>query len=123
MDQPVCDLSAKKCRPCEGGVAPLTRDQAERLRQQTPQWELDADARSIRREWVVRNFRKAMEFLNRAAEVAEAQNHHPDLHLTGYRRVRIELSTHAIGGLSENDFIMAARIDELPVELKKPSPA
>jgi 4a-hydroxytetrahydrobiopterin dehydratase len=60
-----------------------------------------------------------MDFFNRIAEVAEDDNHHPDLHLEGYRNVRIELWTHAIGGLSENDFILAAKIDQLPVDEKK----
>jgi len=65
------------------------------------------------------NFSAAFDFMNRIAEVAEADDHHPDLHLTGYRKLRIELATHAIGGLSENDFILAAKIDQLPKVLKK----
>jgi 4a-hydroxytetrahydrobiopterin dehydratase len=65
---------------------------------------------------VFRNFKAAVEFLNGVAELAERENHHPDLHLVGYRNLSIELTTHAIGGLSENDFILAAKIDELPVE-------
>ena len=60
-----------------------------------------------------------IDFFNRCAEVAEADGHHPDLHLEGYRNVSVELWTHAIGGLSENDFILAAKIDQLPIELKK----
>ena len=60
-----------------------------------------------------------IEFFNRVAEVAEDEGHHPDLHLEGYRNVWIELYTHAIGGLSENDFILAAKIDQLPITLKK----
>ena len=78
----------------------------------------DADGKRIRKDWTVKNFMAAMDFLNLVAEVAEGDGHHPDLHLEGYRNVWIELWTHAIGGLSENDFILAAKIDQLPVELR-----
>jgi 4a-hydroxytetrahydrobiopterin dehydratase len=84
-----------------------------------PGWKLGADGKSIRREWRLKDFATALGFFNRIGRIAEEQDHHPDLHLTGYRNVAIELSTHAIGGLSENDFILAAKIDELPVESKK----
>jgi 4a-hydroxytetrahydrobiopterin dehydratase len=66
----------------------------------------------------VKHFQAAMDFFNRVAEVAEEDGHHPDLHLEGYRNVAIELWTHAIGGLSENDFILAAKIDQIPIEAK-----
>ena len=69
---------------------------------------------------MVKDFLAAIKFFNAVAEIAESDDHHPDLHLTGYRNVAIELSTHAIGGLSENDFILAAKIDQVPVELKPP---
>ena len=65
------------------------------------------------------NFMSGIEFFRQVADLAEAEGHHPDLHLEGYRNVWIELSTHAIGGLSENDFILAAKIDQIPVKLKK----
>jgi 4a-hydroxytetrahydrobiopterin dehydratase len=84
-----------------------------------PLWRLTPDRRHLRREWRVKDFVTALDFFRRIGEIAEADDHHPDLHLTGYRNVAIEMSTHAIGGLSENDFILAAKIDELPVELKK----
>jgi 4a-hydroxytetrahydrobiopterin dehydratase len=61
----------------------------------------------------------AVKFINSVAEIAEKEDHHPDVHLTGYRNLKIDLSTHALGGLSENDFILAAKINELPIELKK----
>ena len=73
----------------------------------------------IRKVWVVKDFMAGIEFFNRVAAVAESDAHHPDLHLEGHRNVAIELYTHAIGGLSENDFILAAKIDQLPVTLKK----
>ena len=83
-----------------------------------PGWSLSRDGKKIRKEWVVKDFSTAIDFFQRVADVANKEDHHPDLHLTGYRNVAIELSTHAIRGLSENDFILAAKIDQLPVELK-----
>jgi len=113
------DLTGKKCKPCEGGVDPLTREQAEELLKQTPDWTVTDDGIRIRREWAARNFMAALEFFQAVAEVAEDEGHHPDLHLVGFRNVTIELWTHAIGGLSENDFIVAAKIDQLPIRLSK----
>jgi 4a-hydroxytetrahydrobiopterin dehydratase len=85
---------------------------------QVAAWRASADGKGIRRDWRVKDFSAALEFFGRIGAVAEAEDHHPDLHLTGYRNVAVELSTHAVGGLTENDFILAAKIDELPVELK-----
>lgn len=113
------ELTQKKCKPCEGGVPPLTKEQSEGLKKQTPQWQITPDGKRIRREWVVKNFMEAMRFFNSVAKVAEEDGHHPDLHVTRYRNVAVELWTHAIGGLSENDFIVAAKIDQISVELKK----
>lgn len=87
--------------------------------QQLSGWELLSGPDRIRKSWIVRNFRSGMDFFQKVTEIAEAEAHHPDLHLVGYRNVSIEIWTHAINGLSLNDFILAARIDELPVELKK----
>ncbi len=112
------EIREKKCVPCEGGVPPVGLEEAKRILTELPGWKLTDDGIRIRREWVVRNFVAAMEFFNRVTEVAEGEGHHPDLHLVGYRNVAIELWTHAIGGLSENDFITAAKIDELPVEIQ-----
>src|SRR5206468_11368364 len=103
---------------CEGGVPALSTDEVKRLLPGVPQWRVTADGKCIRREWRVKDFATALDFFRRVGDVAEAEDHHPDLHLTGYRNVAIELSTHAIDGLSENDFILAAKIDQLPVELK-----
>jgi 4a-hydroxytetrahydrobiopterin dehydratase len=83
-----------------------------------PGWKLVRGGRAIRKEWLVRNFVAGIDFFRRVARLAEQEYHHPDLHLEGFRHVAIELSTHAIGGLSENDFILAAKIDRLPVKLK-----
>jgi 4a-hydroxytetrahydrobiopterin dehydratase len=113
-----CDLTTKKCRPCEGGVPPLSPAEVSDLLRQVPDWRPTADGQRIRREWRVKDFLAALDFFNRIGEVAEGEDHHPDLHLTGYRNVAVELWTHAIGGLSENDFILAAKIDRLPVALR-----
>jgi 4a-hydroxytetrahydrobiopterin dehydratase len=113
-------LSGKHCQPCEGGVAALTKEQVKALLPSVPGWKLNADGKSLRREWRVKDFATALDFFQRIGEIADHEDHHPDLHLTGYRNVAVELSTHALGGLSENDFILAAKIDELPVELKRP---
>jgi 4a-hydroxytetrahydrobiopterin dehydratase len=96
----------------------VPREEAERLLKDLPGWELTDDGIRIRREWVVKNFVTGVEFFNRVAQLAEDEGHHPDLHLWGYRNVAIELWTHAIGGLSENDFITAAKIDEIPLDAK-----
>jgi 4a-hydroxytetrahydrobiopterin dehydratase len=112
-------LAKQKCKPCEGGVPPVARSEIKRLLAALPQWQLVVGGQAIRREWRVQDFATAIDFFERIAKIAEAEDHHPDLHLTGYRNVALELSTHAIGGLSMNDFILAAKIDKLPVKLKK----
>jgi 4a-hydroxytetrahydrobiopterin dehydratase len=119
MSTSAAELTRKKCVPCESGVPPLTPDQVRDHLAAVPEWKLTADGKRIRREWRAKDFQAALDFFNRVGQVAEAEDHHPDLHLTGYRQVAVELSTHAIGGLSENDFILASKIDMLPVELKK----
>ena len=116
--QSVDQLVRKKCLPCEGGVAPCTRAEAEEQLKKLSGWRLTPDGQRIQKDWVVKHFLAAMDFFRRVAEVAESEAHHPDLHLVRYRNVSIEIWTHAIGGLSENDFILAAKIDQLPVELK-----
>ncbi len=114
-------LKLKRCEPCEGGVQKLSQSEASAQCNQLDGWTLSEDSTSIHRKWVIKNFSEAMRFLNEVAKLAEAENHHPDLHLCGYRNVKIDISTHAIGGLSINDFILAAKIDALPVEEKKQS--
>ena len=104
-------LTAKKCKPCEGGVEPCSVEFAKSQLDSLKDWDLSDDGHMISRRWKLKNFVQAMKLVNAAAEVAEAEQHHPDLHLTGYRNVQIDLTTHAIGGLSENDFIVAAKID------------
>lgn len=119
MEAMSCEqLTAKKCKPCEGGVDPYTREQSEAQIERLEGWFLTHDGQRIRKDWTVQHFMAGMDFFNRVAKIAEQDGHHPDVHIEGYRNVSIELWTHAIGGLSENDFILAAKIDEVPVELK-----
>lgn len=113
-------LAEKKCVPCEGGVDPCPLPQAQKQLHNLPGWRITHDGKRIRKDWVVKDFMGGLRFFEKVAEVAEADGHHPDLHLEGYRNVWIEIWTHAIGGLSENDFILAAKIDQLPIEVKKP---
>lgn len=115
------ELTQKKCKPCEGGVDPVSAEEAAKQVALLPGWKLTPDGKKIRKEWTLKNFVAGMKFFEEVARLAEEDNHHPDLHLTGYRNAAIELTTHAIGGLSENDFILAAKIDEVPVEVKKPA--
>lgn len=112
-------LANRQCASCEGGVPPLSGEEVKRYLTEVPEWKLSADGKRIRREWRVKDFLAGLDFFNRIGKLAEQEDHHPDLHLTGYRYLAIEISTHSIGGLSENDFILAAKIDKLPVELKK----
>lgn len=112
------ELARKKCVPCEGGVAKYKFQEAQEQLKSLEGWQLTPDGQRILRHWTVRDFMEGIQFFNRVAELAEDEGHHPDLHLEGYRRVRIELWTHAIGGLSENDFILAAKIDQIPVRVK-----
>lgn len=105
------DLSSKKCQPCEGTTPPLTVEEANKLFAQISGWELIEGAK-IKKEFKFKDFSAAMEFVNKVANIANQENHHPAI-LISYNKVKITNSTHAIGGLSENDFILAAKIDKL----------
>ena len=96
----------------------LSNTEARKALESLPDWKLTPDGKRIRREWRVKDFASGLEFFQQVGELAALEGHHPDLHLEGYRNVWIEIYTHAIGGLSENDFILAAKIDKLPVKLK-----
>lgn len=111
-------LVQKKCKPCEGGVEPYSPEEAREQLKQLTGWHLTHDGQRIRKDWKVKDFMAGIKFFNQCADVAEDEGHHPDLHIEGYRNLWVELWTHAIGGLSENDLILAAKIDELPIELK-----
>jgi 4a-hydroxytetrahydrobiopterin dehydratase len=107
------ELQKKRCLPCEGGVDACSLETAKSQLQQLEGWQLTHDGKRIRKDWQLKNFMEGIDFFNQVAELAESEAHHPDLHLEGYRNVWIEIWTHAIGGLSENDFILAAKIDGL----------
>ncbi len=106
------ELLNKKCVACRGGMPPLS---GEKIKQYLPQlktdWEI-LDNKKIRREFKLPSFPEAIAFVNKVAAIAEQEDHHPDIHIF-YRKVAIELQTHAVGGLSENDFILAAKIEAL----------
>jgi 4a-hydroxytetrahydrobiopterin dehydratase len=111
------ELSKKKCKPCEGGVPPLSKEASEELLQQLkPEWMLIDDGRMLANTYTFRDFVETINFVNKIAAVAEEEQHHPDLTIS-YSNLGVELSTHAIGGLSENDFILAAKIDRIPLAL------
>lgn len=108
------DLGTRRCVPCEADTPPLTEEQARGYLADLGEnsgWEL-VEGKRITKAIRWRSFRDAIAFVNKVADIAEEEGHHPDIFIS-YRRVRLELSTHAIGGLSENDFIMAAKIDRI----------
>ncbi len=104
------DLTKKHCVPCEGGMPPLDPERIPRYLKYAPGW-ASPDGKRIIREFTLKDFKAALDFVNRVGAIAEAEGHHPDIHWF-YDKIRFELSTHAIGGLSENDFILAAKINE-----------
>src|SRR3989344_7962667 len=105
-------LSDKKCVACEGGTPPLEAEKVkECMAELAGGWDI-IDGKKIKKEFKFEDFKEAMAFVNKVAEIAESEGHHPDIHIF-YNKVEIELWTHAVGGLSENDFIMAAKIDGL----------
>ncbi len=107
------ELAERRCVPCEGGVDPYAPDEAQAMMQHlTPDWLLVDDAHLLVKEVRFKNFADAMAFANKVADIAEAEQHHPDLAIS-WGSVSIELTTHAIAGLSENDFVLAAKIDKI----------
>ncbi len=109
------ELTEKKCTPCEGGVPPLSREQAATLAKQlSPEWVLSREGPYLRREFRFKDFYRTMSFVNAVAHIANIEDHHPDLEV-GYNYCRVQYTTHAIKGLSENDFICAAKIDRIPL--------
>jgi len=106
------DLAQKKCVACEGGVALLNRVEAEVLMKQLKGWTLSGDGQWLSKDFSFKDFKGALSFADKVGKLAEAEGHHPDLQVRWGKTV-VELTTHAIGGLSENDFILAAKIDEI----------
>jgi len=105
-------LAEKSCTPCRGGIPPLTRDEAEGFRRQAPDWSLLDEATRIERTYRFKNFAQAFGFVQRAADLAEAEGHHPDI-CFGWGYATVSLRTKKIKGLHENDFIMAAKLDRV----------
>ena len=110
MTKTVSDLASGRCKPCEGGVAPLKDQEIRNLLKQVPGWE-HANGR-IAKSYSFKNYYQTMAFVNAAAWISHREDHHPDI-TVGYNQCRVEYWTHAIGGLSENDFICAAKLDKL----------
>lgn len=109
------DLASKKCVPCEGGDPPLPRVDVEKLLLEVKEWKLDEDGLlKIKREFKFKDFAQALEFVNKVGKIAQQEGHHPNICFT-WGKVEITLWTHAVGGLSENDFILAAKIDYLTI--------
>ena len=103
------DLTQKKCIPCEAGTAPMDSATVAEYAKNVPTWKV-IDNKKLLREFKFKDFKESMRFVIKVAEIAESEGHHPDMCIF-YNLVRLELSTHAIEGLSENDFILAAKID------------
>ncbi len=107
------DLTKKHCVPCEGGTPPFSQAQEDEYIEKVKDWSLIRDSEhKLRRQFKFDDFKASLSFVNKVGEIAEAEQHHPDIYIF-YNKVQIELFTHAVGGLSENDFIVAAKIDEL----------
>ena len=110
------DLAHRRCVPCEGGIPPLSAaEAATRLKQLDPGWQLAEEGRALKRELKFLDFYRTMSFVNALAHLANIEDHHPDLEV-GYNYCRVRFSTHAISGLSDNDFICAAKLDQLPLK-------
>ena len=106
------NLLQKKCVPCEGGMPPLTEEQIQGYSKQLKlEWDVE-DNKSIKHKFKFQTFREAMDFVNKVADLAEKEQHHPNIRVY-YNKVVIELTTHVLGGLSQNDFIMASKIEQL----------
>ncbi|RJR16215.1 4a-hydroxytetrahydrobiopterin dehydratase [Candidatus Microgenomates bacterium] len=107
------DLTKQKCVACEGGVEPLKRAEFQQYLDAVNNWLVVHNDLQIEKEFVFKNFKQALVFINKVGEIAESEGHHPDMYLHNFKKVKISLMTHAIGGLSTNDFILAAKIDAI----------
>jgi 4a-hydroxytetrahydrobiopterin dehydratase len=108
------NLIHKHCLPCEGEVPPLSKKEVREYRPHVPLWTVARTGKRIVRTFMFADFKETMLFVRAVAKIAEREGHHPDIHVS-YGKVRIELSTHAVGALSKNDFILAAKIDRIVV--------
>jgi len=108
------DLAQKNCIPCSGDGKPFSKKKISEYIQHVPTWSVDEDDSMISKRFTFEGFEQAISFVNHVADVAHKEQHHPDIHIF-YDHVDIDLWTHAIGGLHENDFIVAAKIDQIIV--------
>lgn len=108
------DLASKNCLACEAGTPPFTKEEAEKYFGEISDWELvdDAGKLKIRKRFKFGTYMEGIDFVNGVAKIAESEDHHPDM-FAGFKKVTVNLTTHVAGGLTENDFIMAAKIDKL----------
>jgi len=106
-------LAHKKCVSCEGIGRAYTPVEVQSRLSEIPGWVLASDGKSIERSFTLKNFVACVDFINKIKDIAEGENHHPDLHLTGYKNLKVVLYTHALGGVTENDLIVAAKINQL----------
>ena len=109
------NLASKKCVPCEEWTPPKTKSEAEKLLKEVKDWKLEKNAQGqlqISKNFEFKDFKASMKFINKVAEIAESEGHHPDIYIF-YNKVTLTLSTHFIKGLSDNDFILAAKIDKI----------
>lgn len=106
-------LTKQKCVPCEGGTKPLTPSEFAQYLAAVPRWKVIENDKKIEREFSFKNFIAALDFTNKVGEIAESEGHHPDILIFNYKYVKVTLWTHAIGGLSINDFILAAKVNEV----------
>jgi 4a-hydroxytetrahydrobiopterin dehydratase len=104
-------LSEQSCQPCQEGLKPLSSEECQKYLSQLPEWEIHDG--KLERHYRFKNFREALSLVNRAGEIAEKEGHHPDLLIHDYRCAKISVWTHVVSGLTENDFILAAKINEL----------
>lgn len=107
------ELAKKECVPCKGGIPPLKGEKLQSMRKELEEGWRVVNEHHLEREWTFKDFRQALAFTNKVGELAEAQNHHPDIYLA-WGKVKLTLWTHKIDGLSESDFIFAAKVDRLP---------
>lgn len=104
-------LTKMKCQPCEGWVKPMVEEEYASYLKKVKGWEV-VEEKKINKHFKFKDFKSALAFVNKIGKIAEAENHHPNIYLYGWNKVRVTLTTFSIGGLSQNDFIMAAKIDK-----------
>jgi len=113
MAEDTSPLLKRKCQACSGDTPPLSKEKIQAYLTQLSGWELSKEGKELIKNFKLKNFQAVLDFVNKIGAIAEEEDHHPNLYIYEYKKLRVELSTHAIGGLSENDFILAAKIDAI----------